>query len=219
MRVKTIQDVCDAIRRRPESLKIAISALLIGVSSFFRDGSVFAAIDQTVIPQLLTDTLKPRIWSVGCSDGAELYSIAMLLADRGALQRCELLGTDCRSDAIGRAREGAYSQEGIKDIPRQALGRYLQFDGRAWTVDQGIRNAVTWQTQNVLDMENAGKWDLILCRNMAIYLHSPTAGRLWAMLERSLRPGGRLVLGKAERPHGAKSLRPIAPCIYQRDWS
>jgi chemotaxis methyl-accepting protein methylase len=219
VRVATIRDVCTTAGRHPELLRTAISALMIGVSSFFRDASVFETLGRSILPQLLADGSWPRIWSAGCSEGAELYSVAMLLAEQGALPRCELLGTDCRADAIARARAGTYTVEGIKGVPDNWLPRYFITDGRGWRAHPSLRTGMQWRSGNVLNTPEPGLWDLILCRNMAIYLHAPTAGRLWAQLEQSLRPGGVLVLGKAERPHGATTLRPIAPCIFRRDRS
>jgi chemotaxis methyl-accepting protein methylase len=219
VRVGTIREVCAAAGRHPEILKAAISALVIGVSSFFRDAPVFETLEHSILPQLLATASSPRIWSAGCSEGPELYSVAMLLAEQGALQRCELLGTDCRSDAITRARAGTYTAEGIKGVSETLLTRYFLPDGRVWRASPLLRTAIQWRSGNVLDTPEPGLWDLIFCRNMAIYLHAPAAGRLWAQLEQSLRPGGVLVLGKAERPYGATTLRPIAPCIFRRDRS
>jgi chemotaxis protein methyltransferase CheR len=219
VRVATIREACAAARRHPELLKTAISALIIGVSSFFRDTAVFETLEQSILPQLLATASSPRIWSAGCSEGAELYSVAMLLAEQGALQRCELLGTDCRIDAITRAREGTYASESMAGVPETWLTRYFLPDGKVWRACPLLRTAMQWRSGNVLNTPEPGQWDLILCRNMAIYLHAPVAGRLWAQLEQSLRPGGVLVLGKAERPYGAMTLRPVAPCIFRRDRS
>jgi chemotaxis methyl-accepting protein methylase len=84
-------------------------------------------------------------------------------------------------------------------------------------VRESLRSAVQWRTSDVTQVHEPGAWDLILCRNMAMYLRSCAAAQLWRAMEASLRPGGFLVLGKAERPAGAKRLSAIAPCIYRRD--
>ena len=60
-------------------------------------------------------------------------------------------------------------------------------------------------------------YDLILCRNMVMYMRAESAGRVWRLLEAALRPGGYLVLGKAERPQGTSMLTPVAPCVYRRE--
>lgn len=219
LRVESPTDIPAAVRREPGLLHTAVSALLIGVTSFFRDPPVFAALADTVLPELLARSPALRIWSIGCSDGAELYSIAMLLAERGALHRCMLLGTDCRADALAAARQGRYEPAAIKGVPMDFLRRYFTFDGTAWHVQPILRTVPQWRRASALSVREPGAWDLILCRNMAIYMQPSAAAKLWAGLAHCVRPGGSLVLGKAERPLGAACLSPVAPCIYRRDWS
>jgi chemotaxis methyl-accepting protein methylase len=219
MRVESVGRIGPAIDRQPDLLKTALSTLVIGVTSFFRDPGVFAALEKSFLPEVLRRTPNPRIWSAGCSDGAELYSLAMLLAEWGAVQRSTLLGTDCRTDAVARAREGCYDAGAIKGVPARFVGRYLTPDGAMWQIHPFLRAAAQWRFGNVLYTSEPGAWDLILCRNMAIYLQPEAAGRLWARLGASLRPGGILVTGKAERPYGATGMVAVAPCIYQRDRS
>jgi chemotaxis methyl-accepting protein methylase len=219
LRVESVGQICAAVERQPELLKRAISTLVIGVTSFFRDPQVFAALRQTGLTEVLSRSAHPRIWSVGCADGAELYSVAMLLAERGAAQRSVMLGTDCRGDAILRARAGCYDPAALKTVPSKFVGRYFKPDNGVWQVHPFLRDAAQWRQGDALYTSEPGMWDLILCRNMAIYLRPAAAGRLWERLGESLRRGGILVTGKAERPYGAAGLRAVAPCIYQRDRS
>lgn len=172
-----------------------------------------------LLPQLLARPDGPRIWSVGCSDGAELYSLAMLLEARGGLRRASLLGTDCRADAIARAIQGSFELSAIKNVPAEFRGRYLLFHDARWRVHPRLRAATEWRNANVLATTEAVSWDLILCRNLAIYLNPPAVARLWGSLAQCLCPGGFLMLGKAERPYGTRGLSQIAPGIYQREGS
>ena len=217
LRVGSPAQVRVAIQRQPNLLKSAISALVIGVTCFFRDPPVFAALAESVLPEMTSRSAGPRVWSVGCSDGAELYSVAMLLAERGALQRTTLLGTDCRPDAIARARDGRYDPGAVRHVPADVLHRYLTFDRASWQVHPFLRTIAQWRSGNAMTTSEPGAWDLVLCRNLAIYMQPAATHRLWARLEQSLRLGGVLVLGKAERPTGATRLTLVAPGIYRRD--
>ena len=219
LRLESTGEISHAIRRRPRLLPEVISALLIGVTSFFRDPAAFDTLDREVVPQLLARSDGPQVWSVGCSDGAELYSLAMLLEARGGLRRASLLGTDCRPDAIARAKEGSFDLAAIKNVPAEFLGRYFVLDSGRLRVHPCLRAATDWRKANVLSTTEVGSWDLILCRNLAIYLQPAAVSRLWRALAQRLCPGGFLMLGKAERPYGAGGLSQIAPGIYQRDGS
>ncbi len=182
-----------------------------------------------------------RIWSVGCSDGAELYSIALLLSELGVLGRCELLGTDCRPDAIERAREGVYDAAAVGGLPKSMIRRYFRpveplqsgFNHYAppmspyraapsprqvasrWQVAAELRHALRWRTADALTVREPGEWDLILCRNVSIYLQPEATRDLWSRLTSALRPGGVIMLGKAERP-ATRGLAPIGNCLYRR---
>jgi chemotaxis protein methyltransferase CheR len=205
----------------PSLIAPSISMLVIGVTSFFRDAAVFDDLRERVLPELAGRRSGLRIWSVGCSEGAELYSVAMLLGELGLLGRCELQGTDCRSDTIGRARAGVYDAGSLKGLSTEMLERYFKREasGSSWRIAEPLRRAAQWRTEDALSQQpEAGQWDLILCRNMAMYLKPAAAAGLWQQLESALRPGGVLVLGKAERPVGAQRLAAEAPCIYRREW-
>jgi chemotaxis protein methyltransferase CheR len=219
LRVRHLWEARHLLQRNSSALKTALNALVIGVTSFFRDPAIFSALGQRVLPELTSRGSAARIWSAGCSQGAELYSVAMLLAELGGLHRCYLLGTDCVGHSVKRAAQGIYDAQDVKTIPRQLADRYFTRDCDLWRIHSWLRTVVQWRTANVLCVLEPGAWDMILCRNLAIYLRASAAARLWQSLHDSLRPGGILVLGKAERPMGVEGLSMIAPCIYRRNRS
>lgn len=218
LRARTIADARRLVHWNPGLVPTGIGALLIGVTSFFRDAPVFNAISAHLLPAIARSGRRLRVWSAACSGGAELYSIAMLLAEMKVLHRCELLGTDCRGQAVAAAASATYDAGECRALPAELRHRYLEPVGRdgQLRVRPWLREAVAWHAADVLERPEAGPWDLILCRNMAMYLRPAAADRLWRGLARELRPGGLLVVGKAERPAGIVELAPAAPCVYRR---
>jgi chemotaxis methyl-accepting protein methylase len=101
-------------------------------------------------------------------------------------------------------------------VPAHQRARYFQPHGPGWQVIPALRHAVRWRTADVLTTAEPGIWDAIFFRNTAIYLRPEATGPLWERFEALLRPGGVLVLGKAERPTGVKRLTPVGPCLYRR---
>jgi len=217
LNASTFSDARRVIQQKPALLAAAVSTMVIGVTSFFRDGPVWASLRHEVLPELFRGRYGLAIWCVGCSEGHELYSLAMILAEMKLLQRCHLLGTDCRADAIRRARTGQFDAAAIKSVPADLLSRYFEAKEARWRVIPAIRDAIHWRRADVLTLHEPGIWDLILCRNMTMYLAPEASAALFPRLEMSLRPGGALVLGKAERPFAASHLTPVGPCIYRRD--
>ncbi|HWA97190.1 MAG TPA: CheR family methyltransferase, partial [Pirellulales bacterium] len=159
-----------------------------------------------------------HVWSMSCSDGAELYSTAIMLAERGLLPRSHLLGTDCRREAVEIAKNGCYDPAALAPVSAERRQQYFEPHGRRQRVTRYLRQHVRWQTTNLLDPFPRGCWNLILFRNTAMYLRLEALNLLWERIENALRPGGLLMLGKAERPVGAKRLVQVASCIYQRTW-
>lgn len=219
LRAGSLSDARQILQRNPARVKVAINSLVIGVTGFFRDSNVFDTLASRILPELTSRGSVTRIWSVGCSDGAELYSVAMLLAERDMLHRCYLLGTDCRPDAVKRASDGIYDADAMKNVPESFVERYFLRDGNKSRIVPKVRTVVQWRSANVLEVQEPGGWDMILCRNLAIYLRADAAGKLWQKLLGSLRPGGVLVLGKAERPQPAEGVSVIGPSVFVRNRS
>ncbi len=217
LRAASFAEARRILAAKPSLLPRALSTLVIGVTSFFRDPAVFQLLRDDALPGLVSGGRHgPAVWCVGCSDGAELYSVAMILAEMGVLERCHLLGTDCRADAIHRARAGTFDAGAVRGLHPGLLRKYFDFDAGRWTAKPVLRDAAHWRTADVLSLHEPGVWDMILCRNLSIYLAPEAAAGLWPRLESSLRPGGVLVLGKAERPNGTRQLDLAGPCIYRR---
>lgn len=153
-------------------------SVAVSVTSIFRDPEQFALLEQKLLPPLLADGRRLHVWSAGCSNGAELYSVALLLERLGALDRSFLLGSDLLAENVERARLADYA-----DAPVPELRRRLH-----------------WERRDLLsDGAPPGHWRLVLCRNVAIYLSPAAKDRLQETLAQALAPGGILLLGRSER--------------------
>jgi chemotaxis methyl-accepting protein methylase len=217
LRASDVREAKAMLIRDGSLVAVAISAMVIGVTSFFRDSPVFDYLTVHVLATLRQGGRGARIWSAACSDGDEVYSVAMLLEEMKLLDGAYLLGTDCRGDAIRRARLGSYHSQAVKDVPEAWLEKYFTKEGVRYRISEKMRSAVQFRTADMMEICEPGSWDVILCRNAGMYLRPESAGRLWQRFEDVLRPGGYLVLGKAERPVGTMRLSAVAPCIYRRD--
>lgn len=213
LRVRNINEAYELILRRPELLPELVDVVLLGVTEFCRDRAVFASLRDKVLPIILQQTARPRIWSAACSGGQELYSVAFMLSDAGRLADCELLGTDCRASAIQHAHSGCYTPESLAAVD-PAWPR-LHFEG-AFRVRGSIRGRLRWKTANLLAGVEPGPWHLTLWRNMSIYLRQDAAANLWRRILNEMAPGGYLVVGKADHPPRGLPIERIDACIYRR---
>jgi chemotaxis protein methyltransferase CheR len=214
LRARSPDHARELLEHSPGLVPAAVSGLLVGVTNFFRDQPAFDRL-RALLPELTAGRTGLNVWSAGCSDGAELFSVAILIADAG-LPTGYLLGTDCRSDALRAARAGRYDTSSIRTVPDRLLHGFFEFRDGAWEIDAGLRRLIRWRTGDVLTTAEPGAWDLILFRNTAMYMKTEAAYPLWMRFEQALRPGGLLMLGKAERPAGTSRLKPVGPCLFRR---
>ncbi len=205
------------LRQDPGLLSVAINAFLVGVTEFYRDPAAMRDLEALV-------DAKPgffkncKVWSVGCSTGAEAYTLGMVMDSRGLLEGGKLVGSDCRGAAIKHARDGVYPKELIKGIPAE-YERYLDACGTEHVaVKPRLMEMAAWHIRDAL--EDAG-WDelfhVVACRNMAIYLNRDTTDRLWGRLYDSLLPGGLLLTGRAETVPDGLGMARVGCSIYRKE--
>ena len=195
------------LRENPQEIELLFKELLIGVTSFFRDPPAWEQLKDEVIPALLAAQPKGgvlRAWASGCSTGEEAYSLAMVFKE--ALERVKPAGnfslqvfaTDLDRDAIDRARAGVYPANIAADVSPERLRRFFVQDEHGWRVGKEIRETVVFAPQNVIMDPPFTKLDLLICRNLLIYLDPGMQKKLIPLFHYSLNPGGVLFLGSAE---------------------
>jgi two-component system CheB/CheR fusion protein len=195
------------LRENPQEIELLFKELLIGVTSFFRDPTAWEQLKDDVIPALLAAHLKGgtlRAWVPGCSTGEEAYSLAMVFKE--ALERVKPAGsftlqvfaTDLDRDAIDRARAGVYPANIAADISPERLRRFFAQDEHGCRVGKEIRETLVFAPQNVIMDPPFTKLDLLICRNLLIYLDQGMQKKLIPLFHYSLNPGGVLFLGSAE---------------------
>lgn len=187
-----------ALRSDPVARERFRRAVAVSVSGLFRDTAQFALLEQTLLPPLLHDSRRLSVWSAGCSDGSELYSVALVLERMRALDGVVLLGSDLLEENLALARAGRYADE---------------------TMPDDLRARLRWDRRDLVrDGAPARGWRLILCRNVAIYLSREARVRLERMLAEALSVGGVLLLGRSERLSnpGELGLESVAPHAYRR---
>lgn len=214
--VSSVDHAHDLLAQRTDLVAAAVSVLLIGVTEFFRDHSVFEDLQTKVVPILSSRGGVLRVWSAGCSSGAELYSIGMVLAQAGLLSRSVLLGTDCRAEAISRAEQAVYSASTLAVLPAFVRPGQIELVNGGWQPAAHLRERATFRVSDLSHTIEDGPWDLILWRNVAIYLTPEAADYVGDSLAAALRPGGFFVLGKAERPPASSRLSAISRCIFRK---
>lgn len=186
-----------------------IDAITTGETLFFRDMAPFDLLRHKLLPELFdhmtrTNQRRPvRIWSAACSTGQEAYSIAILwreLLGTGSRFELRLVGTDISDQAVARASSGIYNTHEVsRGMSEPMLAKYLVRQGDQYQIRADIRQMATFRTLNLLtELGGMGRFDIIFCRNVAIYFPDAVKTSLFTRLGRQLEPGGSLIIGSME---------------------
>ncbi|MHB8621167.1 MAG: CheR family methyltransferase, partial [Chloroflexota bacterium] len=158
-----------------------------------------------VLPRLLRGRDRLRIWSAGCSYGAEPYTLALVLASVTPGKQHHILATDVDQRVLDRARlANSYTDQDVRNVPGVLRRRFFTrgCDER-WVLDPLIRSAVTFRRHDLLKDTFDREIDLIVCRNVVIYFTDDAKRRLYQKFHDALRPGGYLFVGGTEVVTGA----------------
>ncbi|MBI1171170.1 chemotaxis protein [bacterium] len=202
-----------------------LSALTTNVTHFFREDHHFKLLREVALPPLIKsarDGGRVRIWSAGCSAGQEPYSLAftlLSLCPEAARLNIRILATDVDPEILAKAETGLYPDDERKAIP-EAMRKFIEPAGaNRFKVAATARELITFGKLNLIEnWPISGPFQVIFCRNVAIYFDKPTQAKLWARFGELLSPGGHLCIGHSERVAGAAEpmFRPVGVTAYQR---
>ncbi|HVM22733.1 MAG TPA: protein-glutamate O-methyltransferase CheR [Sphingomicrobium sp.] len=192
--------------KEPSLSQQVVEALLNNETYFFRDRAPFDLLQRYALPELAQrrdKTRRLRIWSAGCSTGQEVYSIALLFAEEPEKWRgwtIDILGTDVSSGCIDRARSGTYTQfEVQRGLGINQMIKWFEECDGGWRAVEALRRPVRFQVHNILEQPpHPGGFDIILCRNVLLYLSSDRKTLAFERLAASMAEDGWLMLGAGE---------------------
>lgn len=194
-----------------------IDAMTTHESHFFRDAAFWKTIEEQVLPKCFAAKSSGlRILSTACSHGQEVYSLAMLIAERWPheLHRVELVASDVSEGALQKARSGVYtSLEVNRGIVATRMVRHFEKAEGGFKVKDSLRKIISWMPHNLLEPLPSGRlFDIILCRNVLIYFVDGDRRRVLGHLLKGLEPHGYIGLGAGELYLGS----PLPGGFYER---
>ncbi|WKN43863.1 chemotaxis protein CheB [Tunicatimonas pelagia] len=179
--------------------------ILIGVSSFFRDGRPWKVFREKVLPELgnkIQEGDSLRIWIAGCSSGEEAYTIGMLIDDYLTKNQLKpdykIFGSDIDKRAIQMASAGIYGLSVADSIPKEYLSYYFTRSGDTYRVKKFFRDHFVFAAHNIITDPPFIRMDVVSCRNVLIYLNSDVQKKVMSHFHFSLNQDGFLILGKSE---------------------
>ncbi len=200
-RLNSYDEYIDFLKKNPSEYAKLLDRLTVNVTEFFRNPSTFEAFKRKVLPAFKSKR-DIRIWSAGCASGEEPYSIAITISEffGKELERhfVKIYATDIDSTCLARAVKGEYEAKKIVNIDDETLNRYFTRVGKKFVVKPEIKNMVFFEKQDILKRRWVNFFDVVFCRNVAIYFSRDSLEILYKNLYDSLRSGGFLITGKVE---------------------
>jgi two-component system, chemotaxis family, CheB/CheR fusion protein len=211
--IVSVSAYVDRLRQDPKEAEQLFRDLLIGVTHFFRDPSAFAVLEREVIPRLF-DHAGPdgsiRIWTPGCATGEEAYSVAILVREemlrRDVRPRVQIFGGDIDDEALEFARQARYPEGIAEHVVPERLERFFVKQEHSYQVAKEVREMCIFSTHNLIRDPPFSRMDLIVCRNLLIYLESDLQRHVTNVFHYALRTGGYLFLGPSESVVGPGGL-------------
>ena len=193
------------LQQNPAEVQALYHDILIHVTRFFREPESFVSLANVVFPaiaQARSGEAPVRVWVPGCSTGEEAYSIAIalteFLGEDGASVPVQVFATDVAETAVDRARAGVYPESIAADVSAERLRRFFNKVDGHYRISKQIRDKCVFARQDLTRDPPFSKLDLIVCRNVLIYLDASLQKRLMSIFHYALKPSGFLMLGSAE---------------------
>ena len=212
--VGNLRDYLDYLQTHPDEVQELVKAFLIKVTGFFRDPEAFEFLGRSVLTELIdrskTNGRILRIWSAGCATGEEAYSMALLVADLLGPDFPEwsikIFATDLAPDAIAFARRGLYPENVLNDLPDDYRQRFFERVDHGYRISKMLRETVIFGQQDISRGVPFPRIDLVVCRNLLIYLKPELQQTVLDLFAYSLHQSkGYLFLGKAETARPTKA--------------
>ena len=214
-KIESIAVYVDYLRQNQQELDLLFKELLIGVTQFFRDPTVWEVLKKDVLKTLLLNyngEIPVRAWVAACSTGEEAYSLAIVFKEalvslnQTIPVKLQIFATDLDQDAIEIARRGYYPPNIKADISTERLEKFFTADGNGYRINKEIREMVIFAPQNIAMDPPFTKLDILCCRNLLIYLNQELQNKLIPLFYYTLNNNGVLLLGNAETISGFNHL-------------
>lgn len=215
-----IDDYAALLDTDPAEYGRLLRTLTINVSKFFRNPETWQIIGRHVLTDLLGRRGSLLLWSAGAAGGEEAYSLAILVSEALGERRLppwrkiRVVGTDIDGPSLARARKGQYPEYALSDTPHDLIARWFTSD-HGWRLNESLRRRVEFEQHDILTDRPSFDADLILCRNLLIYLDRAAQEKVFGTLAEVLKPGGYLVLGRVETL--AAAVRPLFRVVDARE--
>ncbi|NLO89000.1 MAG: protein-glutamate O-methyltransferase CheR [Clostridia bacterium] len=197
--LKDFREFLQALLKDKAKWETFLDKVTINVSEFFRNPEIFEKLERDVLPKLVEGKRRFKIWSAACSNGAEPYSLAIIMEERFPAVQYKITATDIDENILNAAKQGVYEERLIKNVSPQRLKKYFKLEPSGlYSIAPELKKHITFKRHDLLVDRYDTDFDLIVCRNVNIYFTRETQDKIYRNMNRSLKVGGVLFVGATE---------------------
>ena len=196
----TFSSLYGEMKRNKGLMDEVLDRITINVTEFFRNPTRWKVLEEDIFPKMIEKKRKIKCWSAACSSGEEPYTLTMILRNFLKAEEIEVVATDIDKNILERAMEGIYDEASLKNVSPSLVSKYFKkINESEYEISNEIKKMVTFKKQNLLNDSFQKGFDLIICRNVAIYFTEEAKEELYRKFSESLNPGGILFVGSTEQ--------------------
>jgi chemotaxis protein methyltransferase CheR len=197
--LKNFKEFYNELDRNSHALNEFLDRMTINVTEFYRNYKRWEVLQGKILPKLICENNKPKIWSAACSTGEEPYTIAMVMNQFMPCSQIAINASDIDENAIMKAKRGVYPERSLNEVPNEIRKKYFTRNGDYYNISDEIKRTVSFKKHNLLADKYDQMFDLIVCRNVLIYFTEEAKNIIYKKFSESLRPGGVLFVGSTEQ--------------------
>ncbi|SFP41703.1 CheR family methyltransferase [Salibacterium halotolerans] len=176
-----------------------LERMTINVSEFYRNSKRWDVLNKVILPRLLQQSSRLKIWSAACSTGEEPYTMSIMLKENSSVRNYSITATDIDDVILKRAKAGLYTERALKELSTPIVNRYFHKEDTGFRIIEDLKQNVTFQKHNLLADTYENGYDIIICRNVLIYFTDEAKREIYRKFNKALKPGGILFVGSTEQ--------------------
>jgi chemotaxis protein methyltransferase CheR len=193
--------------------------ITINVSEFYRNPEQWVKLKEIILPILIKQNKKIKIWSAACSSGDEPYTLAMILNEFFPLEDIKIIATDLDKEILEKAKKGIYAEKSVVNLPKAYLKKYFIQENNNFRIKDELKKCIEFKQHNLLSDKYPSDCNLIVCRNVLIYFTEEAKIEIYKKFNKALAPSGVLFVGSTEQIilYANYHFKPIQTFFYQKE--
>lgn len=215
--VENLYQFSKLIENDTDVKKKFLDYITINVTEFFRNKGIFDDFEEK-FKSIISDYSEIKIWSAACSNGAEPYSIAIILDRIKETSKCKIIATDIDDTILTKAREGKYKSNQLKNLKDNEIKKYFVRENNEYRINEKIKKMVKFKKLDLIMDQYEKNFQLVVCRNVVIYFNNEARTNVYKKIIESIVPGGLFFVGATESISNPRELglEKISTFLYQK---